>query len=415
MSNYIVHSAKGSTWKNHKYYKKENGTYFYSQAEYETYKKTGKLPNEQEGDDENKSPYEKFVEAANKMTKKDSSKKSSKSSKSSKTSGSKSSKSSGSKSSKSAKGSDVKAKEPKSEKSSKTAKAEKESKQTKTTQKETETTKKISGSFSSYVKRMLSDSNITIGEKDSVYTVAKDDGSGYKVTIEKANGETEEVELNENLKVVRHDAFNDVDSFIAHHGILGQKWGKKNGPPYPLDFRKLSAEERELAKRKSISEGDVQTAAHKKNRNFYSDQELRDLMTRFDLNQRLSSLSTKDIKTGQEKVQDFANKMGSVADALNKGTNLYNAAAKISNSLFDTNLKIIGEKDNKDKGTKYTKEEYKNGKLSKTTTKTTKDGVTKEVVKQFVENKEGKKTSDISREEIDDFLERLDELEERLK
>lgn len=25
------------------------------------------------------------------------------------------------------------------------------------------------------------------------------------------------------------------DSYLAHHGILGQKWGKKSGPPYPLN------------------------------------------------------------------------------------------------------------------------------------------------------------------------------------
>ena len=24
-------------------------------------------------------------------------------------------------------------------------------------------------------------------------------------------------------------------NYISHHGIKGQKWGKRNGPPYPLD------------------------------------------------------------------------------------------------------------------------------------------------------------------------------------
>ena len=27
----------------------------------------------------------------------------------------------------------------------------------------------------------------------------------------------------------------DPRSVVKHHGILGQKWGQKNGPPYPLD------------------------------------------------------------------------------------------------------------------------------------------------------------------------------------
>lgn len=30
---------------------------------------------------------------------------------------------------------------------------------------------------------------------------------------------------------------NDWRDYIAHHGIKGQKWGVKNGPPYPLDSK----------------------------------------------------------------------------------------------------------------------------------------------------------------------------------
>ena len=38
---------------------------------------------------------------------------------------------------------------------------------------------------------------------------------------------------------------NDFESnYLAHHGILGQKWGKKNGSPYPLDSSQKSAAEK---------------------------------------------------------------------------------------------------------------------------------------------------------------------------
>lgn len=26
-----------------------------------------------------------------------------------------------------------------------------------------------------------------------------------------------------------------MNSYLSHHGIDGQKWGKRNGPPYPLE------------------------------------------------------------------------------------------------------------------------------------------------------------------------------------
>lgn len=45
---------------------------------------------------------------------------------------------------------------------------------------------------------------------------------------------------------------NPYSTVLCHHGILGQKWGKKNGPPYPLDAEKHSAAEKAAGYAKSI-------------------------------------------------------------------------------------------------------------------------------------------------------------------
>lgn len=119
--------------------------------------------------------------------------------------------------------------------------------------------------------------------------------------------------------------------YLAHHGILGQKWGKKNGPPYPLDYKKLSEEERAKAKESAIRRGDVKEAQF--NKEYFTDQEVRQVMERFDLNQKLSKVADPAKQSNFEKIENFVNKADRTAKMIDKGTDVWNTVAKISNGL----------------------------------------------------------------------------------
>ena len=63
---------------------------------------------------------------------------------------------------------------------------------------------------------------------------------------------------------------NDFESnYLMHHGILGQKWGHKNGPPYPLDAKDHSSSEKKAGWRESLKK--KRQEKNRKSKNFERD------------------------------------------------------------------------------------------------------------------------------------------------
>lgn len=88
-----------------------------------------------------------------------------------------------------------------------------------------------------------------------------------------------------------------MDDYIYHHGIKGQKWGDRNGPPYPLDAEDHSAEEKKknpglLSETKSKSEEKKAKSEGKKAKNIKKLEEKRAVS-----NSRLIDLEKKGINS----------------------------------------------------------------------------------------------------------------------
>lgn len=134
--------------------------------------------------------------------------------------------------------------------------------------------------------------------------------------------------------------FYEGSTFLVHHGIKGQKWGDRNGPPYPLDFDKLSPEEREKAKRDSIDRGDTVTA--EANVKYYSASEIDELIKKNEWNKKLSSINGSDISKGEKFVKKFVEGADMYAQVVEKGSKVYNVTAKVTNAFGLTDLNLIG-------------------------------------------------------------------------
>ncbi len=68
----------------------------------------------------------------------------------------------------------------------------------------------------------------------------------------------------------------ETSDTLNHHGIKGQKWGKKNGPPYPLDPEDHSALEKKAGWRKSLDKS-VKNSDNKSNKKSDKDTSCKEL------------------------------------------------------------------------------------------------------------------------------------------
>lgn len=117
-------------------------------------------------------------------------------------------------------------------------------------------------------------------------------------------------------KEIEHseEKFNFIDAFIdglsdenidalseilEHHGIDGQKWGVRNGPPYPL--------EREKGKRASVKE---KARIILRDADDLTLDELRYLVSKLELEEKLTRMSADEKKQGKSYVTKGLEKFG---------------------------------------------------------------------------------------------------------
>lgn len=132
-----------------------------------------------------------------------------------------------------------------------------------------------------------------------------------------------------------------MNNELYHHGILGMHWGKKNGPPYPLDYSQLSKEERYKAIGTAKRKGNIKEAAA--NRDYYNDRDLQEVINRFRLNQDIDRIMENEINDGKKKVKKLIGTIRTVGDLTGAIATTSKNAINMYNNLDAVYAAAMGE------------------------------------------------------------------------
>lgn len=110
-----------------------------------------------------------------------------------------------------------------------------------------------------------------LGKGDSITSKLDADGN-WESTVTYENGDTQTFVMDKKYKILKtgerktsvqhamelandfliQNGFDEDEEFLEHNGIKGQKWGVKNGPPYPIPAGDHSAAEKKANKYRNI-------------------------------------------------------------------------------------------------------------------------------------------------------------------
>ena len=137
-----------------------------------------------------------------------------------------------------------------------------------------------------------------------------------------------------------------MTEYLEHYGVLGMKWGRRNSQTSSSGTRQESADH-------------IRTAAiRKKHLSEMSNEEIKDLANRLDLEKRYNSLTAKELSPGRKAVNEALTNLGktaltgvlTTAGVVAAQVLLGYASQKVKNPQALAALKIVNDMAAKKKG-----------------------------------------------------------------